>query len=92
MGMYLIRPDLTDPHDLYQGDILVTVIRPRIVAEKNFCLRRGSHLDWPAPSAALAALDPNLRVMTEVERIDAMVISSTCDNAGAKYPFGDLRS
>lgn len=82
MGMYVARPDLVDPHDLNQGDILTGMLRPKILTEKNFCVRTGSKVTIPAPAETLKALDKNLRVMSELERIDALVISNSCDNTG----------
>jgi hypothetical protein len=80
--MYKARSLLSDPHDLNQGDILRSVLRPHTVIDRNFVLRDRGKVHPQVPPEALVQPDPNLRVMHGVDKEDlSMVISNSCDNA-----------
>jgi hypothetical protein len=81
MGMYVSRPPLTDTHDLNQGDLLVGVLRPKIVGDSSFVVREGPKANPVKPEARIT-LDAKLRVISPLEVVDALVISNSCDNVG----------
>lgn len=87
MGMYVERTALDNTRNLNQGDVLLGMLRPKTPTGKNFCLRQGSKFVYPAPPETLAQIKADLRVATQPERIDALVISNSCDNAAGDNPL-----
>src|SRR5258708_19553270 len=82
--MYVRRPELRLPKDLNQGDILRNVHLPQPPTGENFALVENKNkIRFPFPVTELgkAELLDGVRVMMRPIRIEALVISNSCDNA-----------
>lgn len=79
--MYVQRATLRDARELCQGDLLFDVPRPRTAVAAGISVREGQRV-LEAKAAHLKARDKNLRVMSSVEFITALVVSNDCDNFG----------
>lgn len=87
--MYLPRSDVGDSHDLVQGDLIAGLLRPKLAVNGALTLvESGNKLRKPpAPTEALREPDPNLRLVSRLERLGlALVLSNSCDNTG-DYPL-----
>ncbi len=91
MPMYVERPALGDARDLYQGDILLGMLRIHAPGEKNFGLlqREGktARFDYRTKPHHLKSPGEALRVFSKVEPVDVLVLSPTCDNARGAFPI-----
>lgn len=86
MGVYEPRGPL-ETRDLNQGDILSGVLRAKLPAGEGFALQRSAKVQYPAPPEYLAHCSSELRLICKVERIDALVISNSCDNCSGLNPI-----
>jgi len=87
--MYVDRPPVGDAgsRTLEQGDLLKDLLVPALPGPQSFGFRKGSKWTRDLTVAQIVSDDRDLRVMSNLNRIDAIVLSNSCDNFAGTQPL-----